>query len=202
MSTTQIKGLPSGWVWMYKGEETYLNSKGEKSDARHATNIKTGERISVRQVQNIQKQALAEKEQQAKLVQKTSKKKVTVPRTGMIFKKKGVTRKTQKETISYFFRSLEELRFFIENNGIDPKYKQYTIQIKYTSKTKRKSKKEYTETFPDTDPFRASNKNYATLSPFTRREEGFNEEEWIEIYEKSDFYTQNTQTRYIIYATS
>lgn len=201
MSTTQVKGLPSGWFWMYKGEETYINSKGEKSDARHATNIHSGEKISHRQAQKLQREALAQKEQQARKIVTKGKKKLTVHRTGMIFKKKGLTRKTHKETMSYFFRSLEELREFAENGGIDPKYKQYVVQIKYTSRIKKK-RKDYTEVFPSTDPSSYTGKGYATLSPFTRLEEGFNEEEWIDIHERAEFFRQSAATRYIIYATS
>lgn len=60
MSTTPVRGLEN-WVWMYKGEEYYTNSRGVKSKARHATNIKTGHRISVRQVQKMQHIALKKK---------------------------------------------------------------------------------------------------------------------------------------------
>lgn len=119
----QVKWLPPGWVWVYKGEQKWRTSRGILSDERHATNILSGETLSTRQVQNLQK------EERIRIGQPKS---ATQPREGKL---KTQYKKTLKEKPYnlYSFRTLDDAAAWVMSGGGGNN--ELLISIRYCSTT-------------------------------------------------------------------
>jgi hypothetical protein len=93
----QIKYLPEGWEWRYKGEQTFTftDAKGivHSSDERHGYNTKTGDYLSTRQIQKRQREVRS---------QQGVPKAPTVARTGKIrtIKSGGKSRKQLQTNVT------------------------------------------------------------------------------------------------------
>lgn len=121
----QIEHLPPGWVWVYKGEQTWTTSKGKTSTERHGYNILSGDALSVRQVQNQQRAVRGTIGQP---------KPPAIPRSG-----KTRTINTQSNThglvSSRVYRSLADLRADVQNNPqAFQGFKYGMIKVRYDSK--------------------------------------------------------------------
>lgn len=114
-----------GWEWQYKGESTYVNSKGKTSDAQHAVNLLTGETLSVRQTQNRQK-IFARNEG---IVRQQ-----VVGRTGKTYTRRYNTER-HGDAIEIFFRTLDNAEYWWKAHaGELSHYKVWVIQIQFEQK--------------------------------------------------------------------
>lgn len=183
----QIEGLPEGWVWIYDGQETWINSKGQRSTARHALNLKSGETLSVRQVQNTQAETkrLLGKEQKPKRNYNV--------REGVVYTKKRED-SYRGQTVSYSFNNLAALYEFIFDQRIPANYFQFTIQTRF--KSSKIPGKNY-------DRYKNGKRlpRYASLSKFFPVDEPPTDEEFNEIFAKADEFNYDGESRFYIYAT-
>jgi hypothetical protein len=154
----QIQYLPKGWVWS-NDPWSYTTGKGATkiSNARHGHGPR-GQNISLRAVQDRQKQAQAKQG-----IQRPA----PVRRAGKIRTFKGYPGAPQSifsaalhgSAQSFSFYTLESMQSYVALHGLDTKYLNVTIQIKYTEKI--------TDTSKTGSPTAKGKKNgYATLTPF------------------------------------
>lgn len=129
----QIKDLPVGWEWVPAGKETYFPSPGVSSTARHAKNTLSGQTMSLRQAQNIQRSARALRGQP---------KGPTTPRRGKTRTIRGAygsnstlydpERHGRTETL--VFRSLADAQSYAVLNGLPSWANIGVIHIRYTER--------------------------------------------------------------------
>lgn len=182
----QIEGLDQGWIWIYSGEEEWINSKGDKTTARHAKNYLSGDTLSVKQVRNQQRlgQGLP----------------VTPIPTGKV--REGVVYTKTKEshyrgnTVSYSFRTLEDAQMFVQSDNIPEQFRFVAIQTKFkNSKIPGKDYKRYDK---NGNLIRS---RYASLSTYLRPSRWKSEDAWNMVYEKAQEFNYDKNSRFYVYAT-
>lgn len=162
----QIDYLPQGWEWRYKEDhEAWTTSSGKTSYERHGVNtLNPNETLSVRQIQNIQRQVRANQ---------GKPKPATVKRTGRIR-----TIKTEREigentkrgevgtlfnparrgiTETWVFYNLTEARNYVYRYGLPEWANHAMIEIRYTERLITTNK-----TGSDT----RDKNGYASITPF------------------------------------
>jgi hypothetical protein len=139
-----INNLPPQWEWRYEGEQSWITSQGKESVERHGYNTQSGEKISVRQVQNLQR---------------IEKQKLGVP-TSPVIRREGRRRTIKQKTLrrryeesiktgkkygnlydpdihgnveAYSFDSLYDARTYVAQNGL-PDFGFAMLSIKYTKR--------------------------------------------------------------------
>lgn len=127
----QIEDLPVGWEWVPAGTKTWITSQGKQSTARHAENRLSGQTMSLRQAQNIQRGARAQRGQP---------KGPSTPRTGKTRTIKGPYDAKSKSmyrpdihgrTETLVFRDFNSARNFAALNGLPEWAKSGIIHIRY-----------------------------------------------------------------------
>lgn len=181
----QIRGLDPMWIWMYKGEEEWINSRGERTDSRHAVNLRTGERMSVLQVRKIQRELQG--------LTPIPSKAVKAPRTGKIRSTSKVSENNGKIT-TYSFRTLEDAQIFIYDEQLPSMYNYFIVQTKFASS--RIPGKVY-ESYKN--GVRVPDK-YASLSNYLTRDRGLDSTRWEQIYDKANEFNFNGKSRFYITA--
>lgn len=167
-----LADLPPGWINVQKGAKNpdgtfgynYTDRQGNTvhSDERHAYNVLSGQTMSVRQYQTLQRQ-----NRQARGAPKPE----PVQRTGKIRTRYGPTSgkggdfydpRLHGNTQVFIFRDIDTARVFASlDNTIPPQYNLFLIQIRYTERK-----------IPAKDGSDKRNRNgYATLSAYTARDE-------------------------------
>lgn len=140
MSQKPIQYLGPGWVWVYADErQAWTTGKGNVSYERHGHNTLTGENLSTRQVQNRQREARA-----AQGIPKAP----SIPRTGKtrtIIKNKGhqlggFGSESLGEERKLVFRTLNDARNYIAQQGVPDGFQNALIQIHYTNRLKGPSR--------------------------------------------------------------
>lgn len=126
----QVSNLPQGWVWVYKGKEQWVTSQGKVSDERHAKNLLSGKTLSVKQVQNQQRETRAALGQP---------KAPAIKRTGKIRTQKFARRdKAQRfgelhgETRIYTFYDIDSAEAWVKEGHIPKNLRMAIIQARYT----------------------------------------------------------------------
>lgn len=167
-----LADLPPGWINVQKGSKnpdgstgyTYTDRTGATvhSNERHAYNVLSGETMSVRQYQTLQR-----KNREARGAPKPA----PVQRTGKIRTRYGPSSgkggdfydpRLHGDTQVFIFRDIDTARVFAAlDNTIPDKYNLFLIQIRYTQRLQ--PGKENSDT-------RARN-GYATLSAYVTRDE-------------------------------
>lgn len=195
----QVEHLESGYVRVRKGQQQWVNSKGQTTDAEHYYNVLTGATLSIRQGQNIQREARAEQGQP---------KAPTIHRQGKINTKAVGTSELHGVTQSFVFYNLEDLITFAENVGIAPRnfaliqmrYKEWVGTGAQEGGSEKKKNVKYFNKKGE-ERYRTQQYGYATLSGYISRQDFENGDvDWEEIIAKYRNYTLGTNGRVYLYA--
>lgn len=167
-SNRQIQGLPQGWKWVSVGQETWTTSTGATSTAKHAIDP-TGKRVSLRQAQNLQREARAAQGQpKPPSIPRTGKSRTIKYTQGLVDRTKGGKTGTSLgvslysperhgQAQSIVFYDFDGMKKWVEAHPLNDMYKNVTIQIRYTERLSEPTK-------TDSDPTKKG--GYATLTPF------------------------------------